>query len=56
MPAVLAAPSPACIDKPPVTPKDAARKNSLEKQFWGVRWKKDQSGESLPAMTPTARP
>jgi hypothetical protein len=33
MPAALTAPSPACIDKPPVTPKDAARKNSLENSF-----------------------
>jgi hypothetical protein len=33
MPAALAAPSPACIDKPPATPKDAARKNRLENSF-----------------------
>jgi hypothetical protein len=29
MPTALIAPSPACIDKPPATSKDAARKNSL---------------------------
>ena len=54
-PARAGMPSTTCIDKLPATPKDAARKNSLENGFGESRWKKDQSAASSPVTMPTAR-